>query len=51
MKTYAVDHDLHIHSQLSSCSSDPELTPERILAYAEQFGLKTVCVTDHFWDP
>ncbi|MBQ4187303.1 MAG: PHP domain-containing protein [Firmicutes bacterium] len=47
---FKVDHDYHIHSQLSTCSSDPAQTPERILAYAEQFGLKTICLTDHFWD-
>lgn len=47
---YIVDHDLHIHSQISSCSRDPEQTPERILRYAEENGLTTVCLTDHFWD-
>ena len=47
---YVVDHDLHIHSGLSSCSADPEQNPARILQYAKDFGLKTVCVTDHFWD-
>lgn len=47
---YIFDHDLHIHSKLSSCSGDPEQTPERILQYAEEFGLNTVCVSDHFWD-
>ena len=47
---YIIDNDLHIHSQLSSCSSDPEQTPGRILQYAEENGLKTICLTDHFWD-
>lgn len=47
---YIVDHDLHIHSQISSCSGDPEQTTERILCYAEENSLKTVCLTDHFWD-
>lgn len=45
-----IDHDLHIHSHLSLCSSDPEQTCERILSYAREKGLSTVCVTDHFWD-
>jgi histidinol phosphatase-like PHP family hydrolase len=44
------DHDLHIHSQLSLCSGDPEQTPERILAYAKENGLRTVCLTDHHWN-
>ena len=47
---YIIDHDLHIHSQLSSCSSDPEQTPERILEYAKNAGLKQICLTDHYWD-
>lgn len=31
---YSFDHDLHIHSQISSCSNHPEQTTERILQYA-----------------
>lgn len=44
------DNDLHIHSGISTCSADENQTPERILAYAKQNDLKTVCLTDHFWD-
>jgi len=47
---YIVDNDLHIHSYLSSCSDDPEQTPEAILSHAKKYGLKTICLTDHFWD-
>ncbi len=47
---YIIDNDLHIHSRLSSCSNDPEQTAERILKYAEENGIKTLCLTDHFWD-
>ena len=47
---YVVDNDLHIHSNLSSCSKDPEQTPERILQYAKDNGLKTICLANHFWD-
>ena len=47
---YAVNHDLHIHSQLSTCSSDPNMTPEAILAYAEKYNFTDICLTDHFWD-
>ena len=49
-KPLAIDHDLHIHTQLSSCSRDPEQTPERLLRYAKENGFKTIAVTDHFWD-
>lgn len=47
---YIFDNDLHIHSHLSSCSRDPEQTTDAILKYAVDNGLKTVCVTDHYWD-
>ena len=51
LNQYVIDHDLHIHSQLSLCSSDPGQTTGRILKYAEENGLTTICLTDHFWDP
>jgi len=47
---YILDNDLHIHSYLSKCSNDPEQTTKRILQYAKDNGLKTVCLTDHYWD-
>ena len=47
---YVFDNDLHIHSQISLCSKDPEQTPEAILQYAKDNGLKTIVLTDHYWD-
>lgn len=47
---YIFDNDLHIHSKLSLCSNDPEQNSERILQYAKDNDLKTICLTDHFWD-
>ncbi|MBQ7921711.1 MAG: hypothetical protein IJ325_03920 [Clostridia bacterium] len=47
---FQLDHDLHIHTQLSPCSSDPNQTPETILRYAEEHGMKHVGLADHFWD-
>lgn len=47
---YRFDHDLHIHTYLSECSSDPEQNAERILEYAKANKLNTVAVTDHYWD-
>lgn len=47
---FTFDHDLHIHSQLSTCSNDAEQTTERILQYAKDNGLSTICLTDHFWE-
>ena len=47
---FKVDHDLHIHSNISSCSYGEEQTSERILKYAKENGFKKICLTDHFWD-
>lgn len=47
---YVIDHDMHLHSQLSLCSGHPEQTAENILKYAKALGLKKICLTDHFWD-
>ena len=47
---YVYDNDMHIHSLLSSCSRDEAQSTARILEYAKQNKLKTICLTDHFWD-
>jgi len=47
---FTFDHDFHLHSNLSSCSHDPEQTTERILQYATDNNLKAICLTNHFWD-
>lgn len=47
---YKIDHDYHIHSQLSLCSKDPQQTTANILKYAQKNNLKKICLTDHFWD-
>lgn len=45
-----VDHDLHVHTYLSSCCSDKEgQTPANILALAEEMGLATLGFSDHLW--
>lgn len=48
--SFPIDHDLHCHSFLSSCSSDPAMTPEAILDFARSHGYTVQCVTDHLWD-
>jgi len=45
-----VDHDLHVHTFLSSCCADERATPENILAMAAETGLRTVGFADHMWD-
>ncbi len=47
---YKVDHDYHIHSQLSACSGDPAQSTLRLLQYAKDNGYERICVTDHYWD-
>ncbi len=50
MSRFVFDHDLHLHSELSACSRDPEQNPTRILQYAKDNALSTLCLTDHYWD-
>ncbi len=45
-----VDHDIHIHTTLSSCCADEQATPENIIARAAEEGLKTIGFADHMWD-
>lgn len=47
---YRIDHDYHIHSYLSPCAADPNQTAQRILQYAKDNKLRSICVTDHYWD-
>lgn len=46
----SVDHDLHVHTFLSACSSDPEAVPANMLARAAECGVRTVGFADHLWD-
>ena len=43
-------HDLHIHTNLSLCSSDPEQTVENIAAWAAAHGVGTIGISNHVWD-
>ncbi len=45
-----VNHDLHVHSFLSSCANDPSATAENILRVAGAAGLRTIGFADHMWD-
>ena len=47
---YIIDNDLHIHTNLSICSKDEGQTPSALLEYAKTNSLKTICVTNHYWD-
>ena len=48
--SFPIDHDLHCHSVLSSCSGDPAQSKERLLAHAKQYNYTVQCITDHLWD-
>lgn len=47
---FRIDHDLHLHSTLSSCCHVDDMTPENIAAWAEKQGYHTLCLTNHLWD-
>ena len=47
---FQLTQDYHIHSVLSTCSSDERQSPERILQYALDEGLDEIVITDHLWD-
>jgi histidinol phosphatase-like PHP family hydrolase len=45
-----INHDLHIHTYLSTCCADPEnQRPGKIVALAKSMGLKTIGFSDHIW--
>jgi histidinol phosphatase-like PHP family hydrolase len=45
-----VDHDVHVHTKLSACCSDPTATPANAIARAADAGLKTLGFANHLWD-
>ncbi|MBO4299835.1 MAG: hypothetical protein IKS52_06945 [Clostridia bacterium] len=47
---FPIDHDMHCHSCLSSCSSDPAQSAQAILDHAKAHGYTLQCITDHLWD-
>ena len=47
---FPIDHDMHCHTVLSSCSSDAEQSVAALLAHAKANGYTLQCVTDHLWD-
>ena len=45
-----IEHDLHIHTYLSSCCSAKEQqTPRKIVSLAEQMGMQAIGFADHLW--
>lgn len=45
-----IGHDMHVHTHISSCSNDPEATPENYIKRAKELGLEVIGFSDHFWD-
>lgn len=43
-------HDLHTHTMLSSCCSDPEATADAYIKKAHEMGYTTFGFSDHLWD-
>ncbi len=44
------NHDVHVHSNLSACCSDPLAAAEKMISRAARLGIKTVGFANHFWD-
>lgn len=47
---FPINHDLHCHTFLSSCSEDENQTPQAMMAHAERCGYDVIAITDHTWD-
>ena len=47
---FRINHDLHIHTNISSCCSDKGMTAEAILDFALKSDYEMICFTDHLWD-
>ena len=45
-----VNHDIHVHTRLSSCCHDERMTAQAVLDHAVSHGYYTICITDHCWD-
>lgn len=48
---FQINHDLHCHSGLSSCSSDKNFSGQHILDHAIECGYDYIALTNHMWDP
>jgi histidinol phosphatase-like PHP family hydrolase len=45
-----INHDLHVHTYLSSCCKEKERqTPGAILSLADEMGVRTIGFADHLW--
>ncbi len=42
--------DFHVHTFLSPCAHDPDWTPEKIVRLAEEAGMETIVLTDHYYE-
>lgn len=44
-----IETDLHIHTTLSACCSDPTQIVENVVPYLVSLGMKKIAFTDHMW--
>ena len=47
---FPIDHDMHCHTCLSSCSGDAAQSVQALLEHARRCGYTLQCVSDHLWD-
>lgn len=50
MSKFLCNHDMHVHSFLSACCKDENMTPQTILQFALDHNYDTLCLTNHMWD-
>lgn len=47
---FDLNHDYHIHTTLSTCCGDPEMTPAHAVSRCAAAGFAELVITNHFWD-
>ena len=45
-----IRHDIHTHTQISSCTHDVTATPENYVRTAAELGHKIIGISNHLWD-
>lgn len=47
---FTLDHDYHIHTSLSTCCHEDQMTPENIIPVCKSENHTEIVLTNHFWD-
>ena len=47
---FALDHDYHIHTTLSTCCHDENMDMAHLVPVCRELGRREIVITNHFWD-